>query len=68
MYMVNHALRSSNFTTNSPQYAGFRAMKDRMSDVRKEFMEIAKNDKKPTGVYQFNFQIFPVTKLESLKK
>jgi uncharacterized protein (TIGR02147 family) len=42
---------------------GYARVRERIVDFRKELMDIARSDDHISGVYQFNFQTFPVTKL-----
>jgi uncharacterized protein (TIGR02147 family) len=40
------------------------AMKERLREVRKELLEMARLDECPEAVFQINFQIFPLTKID----
>lgn len=42
----------------------FLRIKSKIQTFRKEIMEIAANSENPAGVYQLNFQLFPVSELE----
>jgi uncharacterized protein (TIGR02147 family) len=41
---------------------GFREVTETIAGFRKKLMEIARNDRSVNGVYQINFQAFPVTR------
>jgi uncharacterized protein (TIGR02147 family) len=57
--------RETSTVTVSISSKCFDAMKERLREVRKELLEMARLDDKPEGVFQVNFQVFPLTKLES---
>jgi uncharacterized protein (TIGR02147 family) len=42
--------------------SGFKKIKEKTQQFRKELLEIAKNDPQEDRVYQCNFQIFPLTR------
>ena len=56
--------RETSTVTLSISRKCFDAMKDRLREVRKELLEMARLDEKPDGVFQVNFQIFPLTELK----
>jgi hypothetical protein len=39
-------------------------MKDRLREIRKELLEMARIERNPEGVFQVNFQIFPLTTID----
>jgi uncharacterized protein (TIGR02147 family) len=53
--------RETSTVTVSISQKCFEAMKERLREVRKELLEMARLDEKPEGVYHVNFQIFPLT-------
>jgi uncharacterized protein (TIGR02147 family) len=53
--------RETSTVTVSTSWKCFLAMKARLSEVRKELLEMARIDNDPDGVFQINFQIFPLT-------
>ncbi|HUI93994.1 MAG TPA: TIGR02147 family protein [Chitinivibrionales bacterium] len=58
---IPKALRETSTVTVSISRKGFEAMKERLKEVRKELLEIARLDENPDGVYHVNFQVFPLT-------
>ncbi len=54
--------RDISTVTVSISWECFRTMKKRLEEVRKEFLEMAKDDETPQEVFQFNFQVFPMTR------
>jgi uncharacterized protein (TIGR02147 family) len=53
--------RETSTVTVSASWECFTAMKERLREVRKELLEMAKLDESPQSVFQINFQIFPLT-------
>jgi uncharacterized protein (TIGR02147 family) len=53
--------RETSTITVSISWECFNTMKDRLREVRKELLEMAKAERDPEGVFQVNFQIFPLT-------
>jgi uncharacterized protein (TIGR02147 family) len=53
--------RETSTITVSISWQCFNAMKERLREVRKELLEMAKAEHDPEGVFQVNFQIFPLT-------
>jgi uncharacterized protein (TIGR02147 family) len=53
--------RETSTITVSISWECFKAMKERLREVRKELLEMAKIEREPDGVFQINFQIFPLT-------
>ena len=56
--------RETSTVTVSVSRACFTAMKERLREFRKELLEMARIERDPGGVFQINFQIFPLTRLE----
>jgi uncharacterized protein (TIGR02147 family) len=54
--------RETSTITVSVSWKCFQAMKDRLREIRKELMEMASMEKDPEGVFQVNFQVFPLTR------
>ena len=55
-------LRDISTTSVSLSEPTFEAIRERIADMRKEVLEIARNDENIIAVYQINFQVFPVTR------
>jgi uncharacterized protein (TIGR02147 family) len=53
--------RETSTVTISMSRSSFNAMKDRIREFRKELLEMARMEQEPDGVFQINFQIFPLT-------
>jgi uncharacterized protein (TIGR02147 family) len=53
--------RETSTVTISMSRSSFNAMKDRLREFRKELLEMARMEQEPDGVFQMNFQIFPLT-------
>lgn len=53
--------RETSTVTVSISWECFEAMKERLREVRKELLEMAKIEREPDGVFQINFQVFPLT-------
>jgi uncharacterized protein (TIGR02147 family) len=58
---IAKADRETSTVTVSVSWPCFKAMKDRLREVRKELLEMARMEDEPDGVFQINFQIFPLT-------
>jgi uncharacterized protein (TIGR02147 family) len=56
--------RETSTVTLSASLKSFQAMKERLREVRKELLEMARLDQNPDGVFQVNFQIFPLTTID----
>jgi uncharacterized protein (TIGR02147 family) len=56
-------LRDISTLTMSLSPTSVRFLKERLKEIRKEFIEIARNDVGPTEVFQFNLELFPVTRI-----
>ncbi|MDD5674296.1 MAG: TIGR02147 family protein [Chitinivibrionales bacterium] len=56
--------RETSTVTVSVSWRCFKAMKERLQEVRTELLEMARLDETPDGVFQINFQIFPLTRFE----
>jgi len=56
--------RETSTVTVSISWKCFDAMKERLREVRKELLEMARLDENPEAVFQVNFQIFPLTRSE----
>jgi uncharacterized protein (TIGR02147 family) len=59
--------RETSTVTVSISRACFESMKERLREVRKELLEMARLDENPQAVFQVNFQIFPVTGVDDDK-
>jgi uncharacterized protein (TIGR02147 family) len=57
--------RETSTVTVSISRKCFYAMKERLREVRKELLEMARLDEKPEGVFQVNFQVFPLTAIDN---
>jgi len=57
--------RETSTVTISTSWKGFKAMKERLCEIRKELLEMARVEQDPDGVFQINFQIFPLTSSEN---
>jgi uncharacterized protein (TIGR02147 family) len=55
-------LRDISTVTVSLSKPTFDAIRERIKSMRKELLEVAKNDTGVDAVYQINFQVFPVSK------
>jgi uncharacterized protein (TIGR02147 family) len=53
--------RETSTVTVSVSWPCFKAMKERLREFRKELLEMARIERDPDGVFQINFQIFPLT-------
>ncbi|MDG5816999.1 TIGR02147 family protein [Chitinispirillales bacterium ANBcel5] len=53
--------RETSTVTVSMSWKCLQIMKERLREMRKELLEIARQDDTPEGVFQVNFQIFPLT-------
>jgi uncharacterized protein (TIGR02147 family) len=53
--------RETSTLTLSVSWPCFNVIKERLREFRKELMDIAKTEQTPDGVFQVNFQIFPLT-------
>jgi uncharacterized protein (TIGR02147 family) len=53
--------RETSTVTVSVSWKCFEAMKERLREIRKELLEMAKIERNPDGVFQVNFQIFSLT-------
>jgi len=60
--------RETSTVTVSVSWKCFRAMKERLREVRKELLEMARIDNNPDGVFQINFQVFPLTRADHREK
>ncbi|MBN1127850.1 MAG: TIGR02147 family protein [Chitinispirillaceae bacterium] len=60
--------RETSTVTISVSWKCFMAMKERLREIRKELMEMARMDRDPDGVFQVNFQIFPLTGIDTQRK
>jgi uncharacterized protein (TIGR02147 family) len=60
--------RETSTVTISMSVKGFTALKERLREMRKELLEMARQDETPNAVFQVNFQIFPLTDTEDGKK
>jgi uncharacterized protein (TIGR02147 family) len=56
--------RETSTITVSVSRKCFEAMKDRLREIRKELLEMARIERNPEGVFQVNFQIFPLTTID----
>jgi uncharacterized protein (TIGR02147 family) len=56
-------LREIATLTLSLSEAGFAQVRDHLRELRSTLMAVADNDKNPQGVYQINFQAFPVARV-----
>lgn len=56
-------LRDISSVTASISKSGFETIKSEIQLFRKRILEIVKSDSDPEGVYQINFQLFPITKI-----
>lgn len=56
--------RETSTVTVSVSRECFAAMKDRLREFRKELLEMARIERNPEGVFQINFQIFPLTRID----
>jgi uncharacterized protein (TIGR02147 family) len=56
--------RETSTITVSVSLKGFRTIKDRLREMRKELLEMVRLDEDPQGVFQINFQIFPLSQLD----
>jgi uncharacterized protein (TIGR02147 family) len=56
--------RETSTVTVSVSRTCFAAMKERLREFRKELMEMARIERDPDGVFQINFQIFPLTSID----
>jgi uncharacterized protein (TIGR02147 family) len=61
---IKPELREMSTLTVSISESAFESMKERLQSVRKELLEIAKNDSKADRVCQVNLQLFPLTKTD----
>ena len=57
--------RDISMLTLSASKETIEAIGDRLRDVRKEIMDMVSADEKTDGVFQVNFQVFPLSKPES---
>jgi uncharacterized protein (TIGR02147 family) len=60
--------RETSTVTVSVSRKCFKSMKERLREVRKELLEMARIDNDPDGVYQINFQVFPLTRADHREK
>lgn len=60
--------RETSTVTVSISRKCFESMKDRLREVRKELLEMARLDESAEGVFQVNFQIFPLTSIQNEEK
>jgi uncharacterized protein (TIGR02147 family) len=60
--------RETSTVTVSVSRKCFNAMKERLREVRKELLEMTRLDENPEGVFQINFQIFPLTQIDKEEK
>jgi uncharacterized protein (TIGR02147 family) len=60
--------RETSTVTVSVSRKCFKVMKERLREVRKELLEMARIDNDPDGVYQINFQVFPLTRADHREK
>lgn len=60
--------RETSTVTVSVSWKCFKAMKERLREIRKELLEMAKVENNPDGVFQINFQIFPLTSIDNQGK
>ncbi|MBF0431267.1 MAG: TIGR02147 family protein [Fibrobacteria bacterium] len=58
---VPKQFRDISTATVNTSWECFENIKERLTDVRKEIMEMVQNDENPEAVFQINFQIFPLT-------
>jgi uncharacterized protein (TIGR02147 family) len=56
--------RETSTITVSVSWPCFEAMKERLREFRKELLEMARIERDPDGVFQVNFQIFPLTRVD----
>lgn len=56
--------RETSTVTVSVSRKCFVEMKERLREIRKELLEMARMDSNPDGVFQINFQIFPLTRFD----
>jgi uncharacterized protein (TIGR02147 family) len=56
--------RETSTVTVSVSWPCFEAMKERLREFRKELLEMARIERDPDGVFQVNFQIFPLTRVD----
>lgn len=56
-------LREIATLTLSLSESGFAQIRDHLRELRATLMAVADNDKNPSGVYQINFQAFPVARV-----
>jgi uncharacterized protein (TIGR02147 family) len=56
--------RETSTVTVSISKKCFAAMKERLREVRKELLEMARLDDHPEAVFHVNFQIFPLSKID----
>jgi uncharacterized protein (TIGR02147 family) len=56
--------RETSTVTVSISRKCFGAMKERLREVRKELLEMARLDEDPEAVFHVNFQVFPLTTLD----
>jgi len=56
--------RETSTVTVSVSWTCFKAMKERLREFRKELLEMARIERDPDGVFQINFQIFPLTTID----
>ncbi|MBN2037485.1 MAG: TIGR02147 family protein [Chitinispirillaceae bacterium] len=60
--------RETSTVTVSVSWKCFAAMKERLAEIRKELLEMARMERDPDGVFQVNFQMFPLTNIDAEKK
>lgn len=68
LYRFDNEQRSYSALTLSISEQGYRLIKNRIDNFRKEIVEIVKNDSSVDRVYQINFQIFPLTPVAKTAK
>jgi uncharacterized protein (TIGR02147 family) len=56
--------RETSTVTVSVSRTCFATMKERLREFRKELLEMARIERDPDGVFQINFQIFPLTRID----
>lgn len=59
--------RETSTVTISMSIKSLNTMKQRLREFRKELLEIAKMDEQPDGVFQINFQVFPLTVISEVE-
>ncbi|MBD3320941.1 MAG: TIGR02147 family protein [Chitinivibrionales bacterium] len=65
---VSREDRDISTVTISTSKSTFETIKERLSDMRKEIMELAKNDVQVDDVYQVTIQVFPLSKTRTAGK